>query len=605
MKKGRAGEQEKRYCSMPVQAHRDRGARSKGRIAEEFIYREAGMMKGNLDQVRSNNDVRKGHKEELKIQHVHGVNLHLGWGCRPCPHLQRALNRREQEGGRSSIMGEVVVVAVDGDEGWESWQTEATEKRVRVVARWQRTWRWKMRGQLARGWHLSSCGGGGGVVSIEGGGGTRRRWRTSGWGERWRTACFALRILAVVVELESVGSAYKDETDVMEEVARCGVVLASAASPVAPARRLLLLRRRVAELKSAAFLVILGDAGGNWEEMTEAGEATRDGAAAGGASTATTETAGAGVEMGVETAVAGLTMTGVAVGVVGGAGTGPEREDVEAAVDEAEMTMEGRETGDEAEEAEACTDAGTDATGSETAAVGEMGLMTAGGAKAKATGGGETFKADVARVLRGDVDRGVEYLSKIVIESSSLIYAPGVEASGNHHAVVRVEAVSEQLVAIFMGQGACTHEAFEIPVIGPVGNRHDGGTDAATKDGRLVVEPREGATDAAATAGMRRRVGGMERCGLAAFKQEENFYLLCSESPVVVPKRIFFSHSTCLTNSPARVQALEDQQLGNNVSKCSKLNHDPIKRHLRLTPLILSANSAWSSLLNERQVIDF
>ncbi|KAI9510482.1 hypothetical protein F5148DRAFT_584264 [Russula earlei] len=85
-------------------------------------------------------------------------------------------------------MREVVVVAVDGDEGWESWQTEATEKRVRVVARWQWTWRWKMRGQLARGWHLSSCGGGGGVVSIAGGGGTRGRWRTSGWGERWRTA---------------------------------------------------------------------------------------------------------------------------------------------------------------------------------------------------------------------------------------------------------------------------------------------------------------------------------------------------------------------------------------------------------------------------------
>ncbi|KAI9450693.1 hypothetical protein F5148DRAFT_1242147 [Russula earlei] len=143
-----------------------------------------------------------------------------------------------------------------------------------------------------------------------------------------------------------------------------------------------------------------GEAGGveggarTGEEMTEAGEATRDGAAAGGACTATTETAGAGVEMGVETAVAGLTMTGVAVGIMGGAGTGPERGDVEAAVDEAEMTMEGRGTGDEAEEAGACTDAGTDATGSETAAVGEMGLMTAGGVKAKATGGGETFKGE-------------------------------------------------------------------------------------------------------------------------------------------------------------------------------------------------------------------
>ncbi|KAI9455026.1 hypothetical protein F5148DRAFT_1151582 [Russula earlei] len=43
---------------------------------------------------------------------------------------------------------------------------------------------------------------------------------------------------------------------------------------------------------------------------------------------------------------------------------------------------------DVVEETGACTDVGMDMTGSETAAVGEMGSMTAGGTKAKATGGG-------------------------------------------------------------------------------------------------------------------------------------------------------------------------------------------------------------------------
>ncbi|KAI9463770.1 hypothetical protein F5148DRAFT_1150254 [Russula earlei] len=292
-------------------------------------------------------------------------------------------------------------------------------------------------------------------------------------------------------------------------------------------------------------------------EAEAAGAAMREtttGAATGGVEAidnAEAETGGAeavadaGVEETSEGTAADETKAAVAdeaeAAAAGGANSAAAAGDAgDTTVDETGMTMEGGGTVGEAGRAGAWADAATDGTGCETA-VDETGAMAtgrAGGAMAMATGRAEALEGEATidrvggagtagttgagdvRAITGDAGRAeTAGTTDKAGEAEAMVHDVGTEAGGGmgvgkgssrREIVLRSSGWSPSQNSSSQSSWDRRRKVQGIPVIVPVGNRHDGGTDAATKDGGLAVEPREGATDAAAAAGVGEMMGGQD-----------------------------------------------------------------------------------------------